>query len=249
MTVIGVYNIKGGVGKTASAVNLAYLSGNERRKTLLWDLDPQGSASFYYDEAFGKGSSLKKLINGKIELGNLITATDYPKLDIIPADFSYRHIDAVLDQTKKSKKRIKEILKDIKKDYEIVIIDCPPAISVLAENIFYACDFILVPIVPTILSIRAYEQIVAYFEDNELDKSILIPFFSMVELKKSIHRTTISQLNGKIPNLCNAMIPFLSDIEKMGIYQKPLMEFRPNSRATLAYKALWKEIKTNTIEK
>ncbi len=247
MIVYGVYNIKGGVGKTATSVNLAYLSGIEQYRTLLWDLDPQGSASFYYDEVFGTDTSLKKIISGKVDLSNIICKTEYPNLDIIPADFSYRHIDAVLDQVKKSKKRIKEVLKDIKKNYDVVFIDCPPAISFLAENIFYACDFILVPTVPTTLSIRAFEQITTFFEDDELDKSMLIPFFSMVEMKKSIHRETVNEMTRKLPNICTSFVPFLSDIEKMGVFQKPLMEFKPNSKAATAYKLLWEEIKQKTF--
>lgn len=247
MIVYGIYNVKGGVGKTATSVNLAYLSGSEGLRTLLWDLDPQGSASFYYDEVFGNDTSLKKIISGKVELSNIICKTEYPNLNIIPADFSYRHIDAVLDQVKKSKKRIKEVLKDIKKDYDVVFIDCPPAISFLAENIFYACDFILVPTVPTTLSLRAYEQIISFFEDDELDKSMVIPFFSMVEMKKTFHRNSIEGLTGILPNVCNSYIPFLSDIEKMGVFQKPLLEFKPNSKAAMAYKSLWKELKEKTF--
>jgi len=66
MTVFGIYNIKGGVGKTAASVNLSYLSSLDGNKTLLWDLDPQGSSSFYYDKEQRNDASLKKIITGKI---------------------------------------------------------------------------------------------------------------------------------------------------------------------------------------
>ncbi|MEI8047110.1 MAG: ParA family protein [Bacteroidota bacterium] len=249
MIIFGIYNIKGGVGKTAAAVNLSYLSSLDGQKTLLWDLDPQGSASFYYHKEKGNDASLKKIITGKIKLQDIIVDTDYRKLKIIPSDFSYRHMDTILDQVKKSKKRIREVLKEMKDDFDIVFLDCPPGISVLAENIFHACDYVLVPTVPTPLSLRTYEQIKSFFEEDGQDKSSVIPFFSMVEMRKSIHQNIIKELNGKMPNLCTSTIPFLADIEKMGIYRKPLADFIPNSKAAASFKALWKEIKKKTINK
>ncbi|MFZ4581833.1 MAG: ParA family protein [Paludibacter sp.] len=248
MTVIGIYNIKGGVGKTAASVNLSYLSSVEGYKTLLWDLDPQGSSSFYYDKEQGVEASLKKIINGKVELRDLIEDTDYHKLDIIPSDFSYRNIDSMLDQVKKSKKRIRESLKDLKKDYDIVFLDCPPGISILAENIFHACDYILVPTVPTPLCQRTYEQIISFFEEEKLDTASVIPFFSMVEVRKSVHQNMMKEFISKKPNLCQSFIPFLADIEKMGIYRKPLGDFIPKSKAFASYKALWKEIEKLTAK-
>jgi chromosome partitioning protein len=249
MIIYGIYNIKGGVGKTAAAVNLSYLSSLEGKKTLLWDLDPQGSSSFYYHKEQGNDASLKKIISGKVELNDIIEGTDYRNLEIIPSDFSYRHMDTLLDQVKKSKKRIREALKELKKEYEVIFLDCPPGISILAENIFHACDYILVPTVPTPLSLRTYEQIISFFKQDDLDKSSVIPFFSMVEMRKSIHQNMIKELNGKMPNLCMSSIPFLADVEKMGIYRKPLGDFSPNSKAAASFRALWKEIKTKSSMK
>jgi len=249
MIIFGIYNIKGGVGKTAASVNLSYLSSLEGKKTLLWDLDPQGSSSFYYHKEQGSDASLKKIISGKVELNDIIEGTEYRNLEIIPSDFSYRHLDTLLDQVKKSKKRIREALKELKNDYDVIFLDCPPGISILAENIFHACDYILVPTVPTPLSQRTYEQIISFFKQDDLDKSSVIPFFSMVEMRKSIHQNMIKELSGKMPNLCTSFIPFLADVEKMGIYRKPLADFSPNSKAAASFKALWREIKTKSSMK
>lgn len=249
MTIFGIYNIKGGVGKTSTAVNLSYLSSLEGNSTLLWDLDPQGSSTFYYQKEQGNDSNLKKIITGKVELNDIITDTDYRNLYIIPSDFSYRHMDTVLDQVKKSKKRIREALKELKGEYDVIFLDCPPGISILAENIFHACDYILVPTIPTPLSFRSYEQIISFFNQDDLKKSSVIPFFSMVEMRKSIHQNMIKEFTGKIPNLCTSVIPFLADVEKMGIYRKPLADFIPNSKASASFKALWKEIKKKSSMK
>ena len=246
MIIFGIYNIKGGVGKTAASVNLSYLSSLEGKRTLLWDLDPQGSSSFYYHKEHGNDASLKKIISRKVELNDIIEGTDYRNLEIIPSDFSYRHMDTLLDQVKKSKKRIREVLKELKNEYDVIFLDCPPGISILAENIFQACDYILVPTVPTPLCLRTYEQIISFFKEDNLDKSSVIPFFSMVEMRKSIHRNLMKELTEGIPNLCTSVIPFLADVEKMGIYRKPVAEFSPNSKASASFKALWKEIKKKT---
>jgi len=243
MIVYGIYNIKGGVGKTAAAVNLSYLSSLDGKKTLLWDLDPQGSSSFYYHKEEGNEASLKKIISGKVDLNEIIEGTDYRNLDIIPSDLSYRHMDTLLDQVKKSKKRIREALKELKSEYDVIFLDCPPGISILAENIFQACDYILVPTVPTPLCQRTYEQIITFFKQDGLDKSAVIPYFSMVEMRKSIHQNMIKELTLKIPNICTSFIPFLADIEKMGINRKPLAEYNPKTKAAASFKALWKEIK------
>jgi len=248
MTVFGIYNIKGGVGKTTASVNLSYLSSLDGYKTLLWDLDPQGSSSFYYDIEQRNVASLKKIITGKIDLRDIVRETDYKKLDIIPSDFSYRHIDTILDQVKKSKKRIKEALKDLKNDYDIVFLDCPPGISILAENIFHACDYILVPTIPTPLCQRTYEQIISFFVEDDLNTSSVIPFFSMVEVRKSVHHSMMQEMIGDMPNVCKSVIPFLADVEKMGIYRKPLADFTPNSKSAKSFKALWKEIENKTAK-
>ena len=246
MIIYGIYNIKGGVGKTVAAVNLSYLSSLDGEKTLLWDLDPQGSSSFYYHTKQGNDISLKKIISGKVELNEIISDTFYYNLKIIPAGFSYRHMDTLLDQVKKSKKWIRDALKELKDEYDIIFLDCPPGISILAENIFLACDYILVPTVPTPLCLRTYEQIISFFKQDDLDKSSVIPFFSMVEVRKLIHQNMMKELTGKVPNLCTSFIPFLADVEKMGIYRKPLADYNPNSKATASFKALWKEIKKKT---
>ena len=243
MKVFGIYNIKGGVGKTAASVNLSFLSSMDGNKTLLWDLDPQGSSTFYFDKENGNDTNLKKIISGKVELHDIIIDTDYKKLKIIPSDLSYRHMDTLLEQVKKSKKRIRESLKELKNEYDVVFLDCPPGISILAENIFYACDYILVPTVPTPLCLRTYEQIISFYEEDGLDISTVIPFLSMVEIRKSIHQNMVKDFALKMPNLCTSAIPFMADVEKMGIYKRPLADFIPNSKATKSYKELWKEIK------
>ncbi len=246
---IGVYNIKGGVGKTSTSVNLAYLSAADGFRTLLWDIDPQGSATFYLHKKQGIDISLKKVITGKADLGEYAKKTDYENLFLLPSDFSLRNMDIVLDDVKKSKRRIYDILKTLKDSYDIVFMDCPPSISLLSENVFHAADLLLVPIIPTPLSLRTYLQIVEFYAENELDAKTIVPFFSMVEKRKKIHNDSIEELSKTIPGICETYIPYLSEIEKMGVVRKPVAVRSIKSKGSAAFHSLWDEFRSKYIGK
>jgi cellulose biosynthesis protein BcsQ len=242
MRIIGVYNIKGGVGKTATAVNLAYLAARDGLRTLVWDLDPQGAASFYFRiKPRIKGGSTK-MLRGKKELDELIKGTDYEGLDLLPADFSYRNMDLVLDDVKKPAKRLLKLLRPLSYEYDIVFLDCPPSISLVSENIFQAADALLVPTIPTTLSLRTYRQLLEFVADNNLDRLKLMPFFSMVDRRKRMHLEIIRDLPKIHPELLATHIPYASDVERMGMYRKPLAEYASKGAATTAYEELWSEI-------
>lgn len=243
MKTIAVYNIKGGVGKTAAAVNISYYAAKEKVKTLVWDLDPQGAASYYFKVKPRVKGGTKKLIKAK-ELDSFIKETEIPNLDLIPADFSYRHMDLVLDDAKKSTRRIKTLLEQIRDDYDVVILDAPPNISLVSENIFNAADFMIIPVIPTTLSLRTYDQIIKYFSGEELKGVKILPFFSMADRRKKMHKTIMEEGENLLKNTLQNVIPYSSVVENMGIHQKPVGEYSPNSIAARAYHDLWGEIKS-----
>ena len=242
MKIIATYNIKGGVGKTTAAVNLAFIAAQKNYKTLVWDLDPQGVSSYYFRvKPKVKGGS-KELIAGNRELDGLIKATDFENLDLLPADFSFRNLDLVLDARKKPTQRLKKLLKPLTKEYDFIILDCPPNISLLSEAIFEASEILLSPIIPTTLSLRTLEQLKKYIKDNKLKHLRLIPFFSMADRRKKMHREIMATLTEKHPDILQSIIPYASDIERMGWERMPLGGYVNKGRSLEAYQALWQEI-------
>ena len=247
MFTASLYNLKGGVGKTASCVNFAYMAAKDGYKTLLWDLDPQGAASYYYKVQPNAKSSIKKIIEHSLSIYDAVIHTEYEGLDIIPADLSARKLDIFLDSQHGSKKYFKNLLKEVVDDYDFIFIDCPPGFSNVADNIFFASDAVLMPVIPTTLSIRTYEQVKHYFEDKEIDMGKLMCFFTMVDSRKNMHNDTMQQLY-KDKRFFEHYIPNLSDIEKMGIKNAPVEVFAPSGYATTCYRALWQEIKEGVLE-
>ncbi|MEP6673860.1 MAG: ParA family protein [Ferruginibacter sp.] len=247
MVVISLYALKGGVGKTASCVNFAYLAAKDGYKTLLWDIDPQGSTSFYYQIKPKDAAGIKKLVSKDAKLENAIMATNYENLDIIAADNSIKSFDIMVEEMKSSKTRLKTILKQLDGEYDFVFIDCPPGFSALSENIFNASDIVLIPVIPTTLSVRTYNMVKDYFKEKDLDQSKMMCFFTMTDLRKNMHNEIMEQLY-KDKKFFQNYIPYLSDVEKMGVHREPIEEFARSRYAAQCYRELWTEIKEGTLE-
>ncbi len=247
MIVIALYNLKGGVGKTASCVNLAYLAAADGYKTLLWDIDPQGSSTFYYKVKPKTHPGIKKLITKDGALENAILSTDFELLDMIPADNSTKSFDVMLEEMKSSRSKLKNVLKPLAGEYDFVFIDCPPGFSVLSENIFTAADVVLMPVIPTTLSIRTYHMVKDYFKEKDINMQKMMCFFTMADMRKNLHHEIMEELY-KDKRFFQNYIPYLSDVEKMGIHKAPVMEFANSSYAAKSYRELWTEIKEGLLE-
>lgn len=243
MQVLAIYNIKGGVGKTSSAVNLAFEAAQDGARVLLWDLDPQGAASFYFRIKPKVKGSIKKLLSGKKGLAGNVKGTDFYNLDLMPADFSYRNLDILLDDLKKPTRKIRQLLKPVAKDYDYVFLDCPPGITLLSESIMIAADALVIPLIPTTLSLRTFEQIEEFCQKHKIRKTAILPFFSMVDRRKTMHKDILANLPKTHNEVLKTYIPYASLVERMGLEREPVSAYAPESVAGLAFYDLWQEIK------
>lgn len=244
MKVIASYNIKGGVGKTAAAVNLSYLSAWEGSSTLVWDLDPQGAATFYFRIKPKVKGGTRGLLKRRRKLENAIKATDYEHLDLIPADFSYRNMDLSLEQFSKSTTRLRKLIRPLQNDYDYLFLDCPPSISLVSENVFEAADVLLVPTIPTTLSLRTLDQLLQFCKGRKYRHLTILPFFSMVDRRKILHRDVVEEPPKMSCRPLVQDIPYASEVEQMGVKRAALENYAHNSRAAEAYRALWAELKS-----
>lgn len=244
MKVFATYNIKGGVGKTSTAVNLAHLSAHQGRRTLLWDLDPQGAATYMFRvKPHVKGGG-HGLVTGKRPIEDAIRATDFGDLDLLPADFSYRNMDLELDDAKKRTRRLRQLIDDLPGVYDVVFLDCPPSISLMSENVLHAADTLLVPLVPATLSLRTFAQLQTFVAESEKPRPDLVAFFSMVDRRKRLHREVIDAIpRGGPARIARTEIPALSIIEQMAERQAPVTAFAPRDRAAVSYERLWAEVR------
>jgi cellulose biosynthesis protein BcsQ len=246
MAVLATYNVKGGVGKTATVVNLAHraaatAAGNGVR-TLVFDLDPQGAASWYFRAAPKARRRGKPLVRGKVDVGDAVTPTDFAGLDLIPSDFSFRNLDVVLDGAKDPGRSLERVVRPLRKRYDHVFLDCPPSISRLSENVFNAADALLVPIIPTTLSLRALDQLNGFLAKRKQRSPLVLPFFSMVDRRKRLHRELIEDLCLAHPGILRAAVPSAAAVERMGAHQAPVAAFDRRSPAVAAYAELWEEV-------
>jgi chromosome partitioning protein len=241
--VLATYNIKGGVGKTSAAVNLAAMGARDGLRTLLWDLDPQGAASFLFRVRPKIKGGGRKLVRGRSDVADLLRGTDIEGLDLLPADFSYRHMDLVLDESGKPSRRLRKVLAPLRDYYDVAILDCPPSISLVSESVFDTADALLVPLIPSTLTMRTFEQLGEFVESEVKRRPQIVAFFSMVDRRKRLHREVVETLPDSRDDIARTAIPAATEVELMGVHRSPVVVRSPRSRGGRAYAELWAEVR------
>lgn len=244
MSIIGVYSLKGGVGKTTTAINLAYLAAKQGNQTLVWDLDPQGAATYCFRiRPRLKGGSKRLLKGRKKDLDSLVKGTDFENLDLLPADFSFRNMDLILGDAKKPKKQFLRLLMSLTREYDQVILDCPPSISLVSENVFRAADGLLIPMIPTALATRTLFQVRDFLKGKRYQHLKLMPFFSMVDEREPMHLDIMDRLPKRHADLLTKPIPYAAEVMSMGSSRAPVGDYASQSPVSRAYEALWRDVK------
>lgn len=233
--IVAVYSMKGGVGKTTLAVNLAYCSAAQSgRRTLLWDIDAQGAATFLLGSETTASKALR-VFSRQVAPSALVEHSAWPQLDILAADLSLRHLDQALSEADKPK-RLRKLLQALAPGYDRIILDCPPGLGEVSDQMFRAADLIVVPVPPTPLAMRSLVQIEEHLERSHERKPQLLPVISMVDRRKNLHREFVAT-HPDWP-----AIPQASLVERMAVERAPLATYAGRTPAARAFGDVWARV-------
>ena len=236
MKSIAVYSLKGGVGKTTLAVNLAWASATlSSRRTLIWDLDSQAAASFLLQADRPKTQEAKAVFARDILPEKLVVPTRIDRLRLLPADASLRNLDRFFFDLGK-KKRLDKLLSALDADFDRIILDCPPGLTETSEQVLRAADVIVVPVIPSPLSQRALQEVVAHLDRKRLRRGAVLPVHAMVDRRRTLHAAALAA------NPAWPVVPMASLFEQMSISRRPVGEMARRSPGASAIADLWTAI-------
>ncbi len=247
MAVVALYSMKGGVGKTTAAVNLAWLAARDGLDTLLCDLDPQASASWCFRVRPRRKWNARRLARGGARLEAAVRGTDYPRLDLLPAALSYRSLDVLLAGRGRPARRLAVVLAPLAARYGLVLLDCPASLTLGAVAVLRAAELVLVPVIPAPLAVESYRKLREFHARKRIRESRIVAFLSMVDRRRRLHRDTCDAVVSE-GGVLRTRIPYVSDVEQMSVRRAPLVAFRRASAASAAFESLWAEVRGLIVE-
>ncbi len=246
MKVIAIYNIKGGVGKTTTTINLACLLAKMNLSVLVWDLDSQGGTSYFFNKEHHNNNNFGKLFGNYISIYDVIKPADTYHIDIISNDtnFSDQFISSASPLIRLeflSNNLVKNVLSKVSDDYDVVLIDCPPGRFTMHDNVFCSTDLLLIPNIPAPLSVYCNDMLVTGLQKLQSTKAKIFSFYNMVQMQKKLHKMYLSNAIEDANQLKNH-VPFYSEIETISHNKSSIFHQLKDSKAMVYYENLWDEI-------
>ncbi len=234
MAVIAVYSVKGGVGKTTIAVDLAWRSAQvSGHRTLLWDLDPLGGAGFLLGQPERRAERAASVFQRDGRPRDLIAPTAFPGLSLLQADPSLRSL-ALTFARLGQRRRLAALTAQLSSEYDRIVLDCPPVLNEVSEQVIGAADLLIVPLPPSPLSFRALDLVRGEIARQHGRHPPILPVLSMFDARRSIHRELRAGQAAGWP-----VVPASSDVERTALLNRPLGLTAPNCAASRALQGVW----------
>ena len=246
--IIAVANQKGGVGKTTTAVNLSASLAAAEHKTLLVDMDPQANA------CSGLGvdkteviSTIYDVLLGEEDVNKVIRKTELEQLDVLPSNTNLIGAEIELIETENRDQRLKQVLGEIAENYEYIIIDCPPSLSLLTVNSLCAADSVLVPLQCEFYAMEGLGQLMQTIRlvQQELNPKLKISgiLLTMYDGRNNLCRQVSSEIREHFGSkVFNVVVPRNVRLSEAPSYGQPALLYDIASRGAQAYMALAQEV-------